>query len=684
MWYFDAVKRVCPTVRQILICLVLFLLVSPAHSQVKSTIHIRSNHLRLDPFTDKIVARGNVILVMNKLRIQAARISFEPTTQQFKLRDISELSMPSIKLRASVATASILPLQLFFEDYLAIYDTQWAKISLEGASAQCSETQCIFQQSAVHLCPDNPNLLVIHSKELAAKNDGTINFVQPTLSINKQKVFKLPRFVLRPPTKPGFLFPKLQWTPSAGLVVGPTFYLPLHQNTFAVTQVAVRSTGGMENSFFVESATNRVQVEHVLSHQQNMGRLRASVRPRLHHAVAAVQTDVVSHKKIIDEISFVPKDRAITHTESQARLAIEKNNFFLEQHATFLQHYESEELKFEEFSHQTGNIALHTTILPLMNQEIPIQPKLFLSIDRYLVNAQQHAQNQSRFTTATTVQVSKNVGIFRGNAEAGVLAQRYQIDSTAQSQFRISPGINASVGLPLVKQYPTFSHLVRHQIQYRITPFTWGEKPNFQYDLFDRTTHGHYLELSTENSFGKVLFAPFLSMKAAYHHVLPQMKRHLLQQLFSVRFLIKTPFFQTIARSGWTLGATHPEFAEMELQSKNKMGTGLTTGVYYYGSNSINDTVVPSLSNIIWPIMITTTNTRHTVATEELSIVIGRRVHMTTGTQLLLYPGIRLSALYYQIDVSTPCRCVTASLIAAHVPNNAVPKTMLTLTYYPQ
>ncbi|MBN2343625.1 MAG: hypothetical protein JXX29_19370 [Deltaproteobacteria bacterium] len=595
---------------------------------------------------------------------------------------MTRLSSEHLTLAAAGAEITLRPLRITAHHFDLTYDTDSMFFHLRGNTLDCTTTTCNIEHATWFPCEHVTKELYLQAEAIRITKEGTLRLKSPSLHVQQVKVLRLPSLVLRPPTRIGFLAPKLQWDPNLGLNIGPKLQIPLGDNRTAVSHVALRSAGGMDSALVVLAPAAQYQLDYAMLHRRSSFRLQARIQPALHHVQSTAELDIATHRQIVKDATFWAEDRALTHTENRARFALERRDIFIEQYAIWAQLFET--APYAPMSQYYGSIGISASILPLLEGADALSPQLFSSIETYAEPTSLSGDTSSRFSIVPGVRLSKKIGIVSTDLELGVLLQKFQTKGSIAGHSRQLFGSRLRLSLPLFKRYSRWFHMVDHRIDIVSAPLQYGHQATIPKDGLDMMTAGHQLQLSMAHTWGRSLAVPQIQFVPFYNIRATENRLGQTIHITGIRLLASLQPFQLHATGGMKPGAHHLSFGEIQIDANNNSGSGVSNGFYYYAAHSSGAASILTAPESTWPMRTPMVERQIVIFKESVSIRISSRLLAKAGFHLNLHSGIHMAGLYYQLVVSTPCKCLSATFSAMHLPEESVPRTFIQLSYSPQ
>lgn len=661
-------------------CLVVFFTLAAAAT---NKINFHADSVVLNGQNEDIEAAGNVFLQTPQIQLNASTLHWDSHLGKLRLSHISHLKTKRIRGNASKAAISLRPLNISIHAFNIWIQTHMGQIQIEGHHALCTVKRCHLREVAIYPCPASMDTISINSS-LVHYTPSKTRLIRPKLRIANHTVFVLPRLTLLPPSRPGFLFWKLQWSPTAGLNVGPRVYLPLGNSRFAVSHTAIRTKGGFDSSLHIEGNEGFVELHQLYTGTQNSFMSQMHMRPQLHSAVAAIDTHLSSNKFIIDDSTFLARQRAITHTESQARIAIHHSSLFIENTIQLRQHFPSQ-LSKKPTTH-TEILSLGASVFGPVASVFPIESQLHLSIDRTLVQSDFPTLSESdltntRFVAGPKLTLPFRLGAFQFQIGTGLLSHRRHFDKNNSAISSTTFGASANISSPFWKRMGNWIHLVTPKFQYQISPWSSGSPLVHPSDGWDMVQKGQQLNISIENRLGRSLYAPLLVLTPAYHAIYPAFRQDDNRHVTSLTALINAPLGETALKVGMEWPLREISFIEATFRTPRKMRSGVSSSIFFYRKNAPTPLRIQTHVQNPWFYQPPLIDEDILTGSNHIFFAFSQHVFAGVGVQMEFFPIVQLSELFYHLEITTKCNCIKLNIQASHIPNQAFPKMMATVSF---
>ncbi|MBN2530936.1 MAG: LPS assembly protein LptD [Deltaproteobacteria bacterium] len=634
-----------------------------------------SPHLGLHP--PKVVPQipSSNISVLN---VTADSIRYVIPNETLELKNITELSLPDLRVHASFARILLWPFTLTILNFNGQFQISPGVVELSATRAKCRRNHCTLFRPRLFPCPRDARFLSFRARRIHLENN-TIRLQSPRIYIGKIPVFGLPHLKLVPPSRPGFLLPVMGWSPEFGVRLGPRLYFPISNRQHFIAHTAIRGTRGLDNSLSGTGRHGYMLLNHLYQSSQNMFQVKSRGYFAPQKGGLATDVHIASNKQIIDQLAFFPGDRAINHTESRFRFGVENPEAAFESQLIYFQH-----LPGDTQIRHTGQLHIGTHWYPLPNGFNHIQPRLALSIDRALADTQTPTQNRTRFQAMPVVMLPFQIFHLHTELQLGALAQQYQIDATSTGHSRLLPGASLSAGLPLVKKKGHVSHLLHPIVVMQLAPVESGNAPRFPSDQFDAATSGAHFMFTVLNTLGHQLSHPWLQLHPTIHLRKMMVKKAEWEPLASIRVQSEYRWFSAQANALWHIQPFKLNQGLFALSVASSQSSSFTSALYFRDTSTASFLSHVPLTTDIWPVALPHSTQTHTILSHQLRLILTHQIQLHISPQFELWPGISLSALSYSIEFASSCRCLTASITAAHRPQHIAPDTMLNITWHPR
>ncbi|MBN2716584.1 MAG: hypothetical protein JXX14_12075, partial [Deltaproteobacteria bacterium] len=332
---------------------------------------------------------------------------------------------------------------------------------------------------------------------------------------------------------------------------------------------------------------------------------------------------------------------------------------------------------------QSGQVHLGAAVYPLLPALPRLQPVLQLAIDRFIWDDNAPFVTESRFQAIPMLTVPLQNKLFWSDIRLGALLQRRQFDQSGSGQSRMLPGVMMRAGVPLIKNGRRRQHLMQPTVSFKIAALQRGHAPLAPVDIGDIASAGTHLALAIDNLIGKKVYQPDFTFTPAIHWLSFQSGSLSHTPLYHLDVTYRRNWFRTGAAAAMNSQTQRVSSARLTLAIDDNTFAGYSAALFYSARNANSDaTFFPGIT-WIWPIVMPRFTETNTLLNQQLRLQLTERIRLMIDAQFELNPGIRLSALYYELEAATPCRCIVASITAAHRPGYTFPDAMLNLSWRP-
>lgn len=561
-----------------------------------------------------------------------------------------------------------------------------APLSLRGRRLVCMAGACRLEKGAGTACPHHPTGYRILADEITLHESGDVDIDRPVLVVGETPVAILPWIRIRPPTKPGFLAPRLRWDREGGLVAGPAGHLPIADDVYAQGHVAARTAQGLEASSVLHSASTEARVDYLLDTPRSHGRLRLEASPPLDEANLALDLDLVDGRTIVDDLASRPLDRAVTHTSSHALVSAGSADVIVETSAALTQGLGVSGDDLANGIVPVVGIALSIPPFPTLT---PLWPTLDLSMRRVDIQSRQYlpdaggllAPAHTLFAISPGLVLNRSLSPLAARLRAHGDHRAWLTDGADADPSRTSILAEARIELPIVGFPAGARHLLVPFVAYRIVPWIRGSSPGWSFDGLDSLRTAHGIEGGVQTSLARGaedLLLAELTMRVD----LPGLGADT-SLAYSFARLAFGPLWARIAATGsWDPDKALFSHASVSLSSSGPGGSLMELGGTWYapGRGAHQDgrwvgTSLPLVSSRFQP-----EARRALELFDHIRVPFTRTVHGIAGARIGVIPSPALNALWYGVEIGPPCGCILVGVTASHRPDSAVPDVMTTLT----
>ena len=578
---------------------------------------------------------------------------------------------------AESAKLRLRPPDVTLYQFDAVCPVSEGAVQLRGAFAQCNPHECVFNDTALYPCPHDASAISIWAKRIQLSGE-VIRLQSPRLKINNVSVLGLPGLKLVPESRAGFLPPVLGWSPAYGLRLGPRVHFPLSSNRYMKAHAAWRTRNGMESSVGISGPNGTAALDYLHQPSRNMLQLKMDEQFSTRVARVALKTHLATNRAVIRELSFFPNERAIRRADSFFRIGVDHRAYSVEQQLNYTQWFPDE----IDVSHG-GQVHVGAAFFPLLSATHYFQPLVSATLDRYVWSTNLGLENRTRFQLLPVLTIPVRAAIFSGDIRLGALAQRFQTDSTAAGNSRLLPALMVDGGVPLVKKGGRVSHFLRPSATLRFAAFQMGDIPETPMDFYDAASEGAHLKLAIENTLAS-RYAPYeFSLEPSFHLRSMLSANPPAKAFYGIWAELKRDWLGMTGKVSWQSKNNKFNDATIAVNVNDTGAVGFDTAFFYIAENGYAGEALFPASTEIWPLKFPGNVDDFMLVRHQVRLTLASWIRFLVDAQFELNPGIALSAITYRLEVSTRCRCLTASLVAAHRPERPVPDALLNISWHP-
>jgi hypothetical protein len=656
---------------------------------VTTNVHLQAEQLVFDPDSGSVIARDGALLKVGDLKLTCRSALLDLDSGTIEISAPENITWHQLELNAAAGTINPGEAQLELTFPRIEINTPSGVAKVSGDHLVCEEGGCRIVAARATACPHTPAGYQIEARAIDVHRSGDLDLERPILRVGDTKIAIIPWIRLRPSDKPGFLPPRLGWSESGGFIFGPAGQLPVRKDLILQGHVAARTSQGLETYSRVITPNADLRIDHLLDAPRNHARARLQFFPDLRGATLAVDTDLVTDRKVIDDLSFEPLDRALTHTSSRALMTMKGNNLILESQVMLHQ-------TFDEADHLNGNVLAPVTLitgsaLPMSNRS-PIFPRLDLAMARYDTPRSVPFEDTNdglaiphfRLSGAPSISIPHRIGPFATEVDASTFHQIWLVDGSSRDDHtRHLMFATAQIDLPFIGRPAGVRHIFTPFARYRITPWISGNSPPWTVDMLDRQQLGHGLESGIDTTLkNDSNLDPHLTLEIAQRFDLPGWV-----DPFGPAYLFADlslgPRWLSFKGSGsWDQKANRISATRLEISTTDGRGNTVTTGGSWYGpgrgahlDRGWSAAVGPPLTQP-WTGQLEDSMELF----EQASVAFTRVVHAHAGASIGIVPEPRLHALWYGLELRSTCGCIRAGLMASHRIDTPFPDVMATLS----
>jgi hypothetical protein len=656
---------------------------------VGGTLTLEASRLILSPDGDAVTAEGEVRLATRGFELAGEQAVVSLPDGTIRLSAPFTLALPEIRLEAASGELSREGRSLHLTRPRAIRSAPPPAFEIQGERLDCDDGLCVLTQGSGTACPHTPAGYRLAARRITLHPSGDVDLTSPTLILGDTTVAWLPWLRLRPPTKPGFLPPRIGYTPSAGLIAGPAGHLPLGDRAHVDGHVAVRTAQGLEDVTHLLAPGVDLRVEHVLDAPDNFGRARLGLETPLSGATAAVGADLVTDRRAIEETTFAPLDRAMTHTSSRALVSMPMTHVLLE--SSFAGDQTLRGVASDGWPALQTIAAVRGTLLAIPNRT-RIWPAVDLALERRDASRRAlfydavggPAESHTRLTAQPSVSAPLRLGPITMDLRAGSRHAVWLVDGEdGNAPFSHSVGGSARLALPLVGRLAGRPHLIAPRVEYRAVPWISASLPQWVFDPVERPRRAHAVEAAVETVLDPFAEAPLLRAELAQRVGLPGLGADGPREYLYGKLRLDALWLELRGEIAWDQEVSAVSAAAAGVGARDGRGNGIAVDARWYGPG-----VGPHtdgrwtagdgawIGDAPW---IAEPQERLEIAPEGTA-VLARVVTLEGGARVEIAPRPGLNALWYGVGVRSSCGCAEIGLKAAHRLDTPVPDVMLTVT----
>jgi hypothetical protein len=620
---------------------------------------LRAVSLRIDPERRRISALGPLRLQTGGLRILGGALVADGSGERI------EISAPRLDLDGEAETAG-------------------ARIA--AARARCDSGGCTLEGVSGTSCPHRPVGWRIDADRLVLHPSGDIDLESARLVVDGRSVAALPWLRVRPPGSAGFLAPRLGWSPRAGLIAGPSGQFPLGDRLLLRGHVAARTSQGLETSTEALLPAGRARLDHLFDAPENHLRARLDLFLPLQGASLAADADVISDRRIVEELELEPRERALGHTSSRLLFATGGSDFLLESAFSAQQEMRTDGgIATDRLGPST---SIRASLIPLAVDRA-VWPGLAVELSRrdgwrpgrFLGARGLPTPPHTRVSAAPSLESQQRAGPLGIEARAATSHVIWLPDGAGERQrSRHSLSALAGLELPLVGYPLGLRHRLTPLVRYRATPWIAGGSPRWTVDDLDRVIAGHGIDAGLRTSLGLPGREDVARLSIAERLALPGLGSGRGAQYLDFSLRVGDPRLSAEARAAWDHRESLPSLALLDIAGSTSRGNAISAGAAWYGpgrgphlDGGWRSTRLPLLDAC----------PREPEGTLEIHqrarAVLTDNLSAAGGTIVAVHPDPRMLAVWYGLELGSSCGCLSAGLRAIHRPGNPLPDVMATL-----
>ena len=653
------------------------------------TLSLEASKLTMSQDGEAVAAEGEVRLTALGFELVGEQAVVSLSDGTIRLDAPFSLTLPEIALEAASGELSREGRSLHLTRPRAIRNSPPPPLEIRGERLDCDDGLCVLTRGSGTACPHRPAGYRLAARRITLHPSGDVDLTSPILIVGNAKVAWLPWLRLRPPTKPGFLAPRIGYSRSAGFIAGPAGHLPLGDRAHVDGYVAGRTSQGLEDETHVIAPGADLRVEHVLDAPDNYGRARLTLVTPLSRATGAVDADLVTDRRIVDEMTFDPLDRAITHTSSRALVSMPSTATLLE--SSFAADQPLGTAAQDRWPALQTVVAVRGTLLAVPNRSL-LWPAVDVALERrdvsrgaiYYDALGGPAESHTRLMARPSVTTPLHLGPITLDLRAGSRHAVWLVDGeTGAAPTSHAVGGSARLGLPLVGRLAGRPHLIAPRVEYRAVPWISGSAPQWVFDAAERPRRAHAVEAAVETVIDPFAETPLLRAELAERVGLPGLGGDGTREYLYGSMRLGAPWLELRGEIAWDQEISAISAAAAGVGTRDGRGNGIAVDARWYGTGSGPHTDGKwTAGDIAWigddPWLVGPQE-RLEIAPQG-TVVLARIVTLESGARVEIAPNPGLNALWYGVGVRSSCGCIAIGLRAAHRLDTVAPDVMLTLT----
>lgn len=660
---------------------------APATAERASGVFLSASRLSLSADGREALAEGGVRLVAPGLELRTERLALSLPDGALRLEAPFSLEAGDFGIRADSGVLLADGSALRLERPEILRRRPLPALALGGDELACDGGGCTLRRAHGTACPHEPAGYRVEADEVTLHPSGDIDLVRPALRLGGTTVARLPWLRLRPESEPGFLAPKIGYSREAGLIAGPAGHLPLGGGAHADGYVAGRTAEGFEDGTRLLAPGVDLNVEHVYSAPRgNEARGRLGLRAPLRGAAFAADADVVTGRRILDDLTFDPLERAVSHTASRVLLSLPAPRVL----------WESALAAFQGFTGRAAGArpgfdaaaSIRGALVPLPNPA-RVWPGLDLRLERrgasdgalydaYGAYAPPHTFLSVEPSLAApfalgplslAVAAGSRHAAWLVDAESGAPASRHDVGAAAQ------------IALPLVGHPGGREHVVTPRVAYRIAPLVSGGSPPWAFRSVDSAREGHAIEAGLGTALDPFAPVPLVDAGVAQRLFLPGLGSGGAAYLFA-HAVVGARWLELRGELAWDQRLRSISAAAAGIGTADDRGDRISIGGRWYGRGDgphldgrwsgasppwPRDEVRPAFGEDLLELA------------PEASAVLARMIALDAGARVGIFPRAGLNALWYGVALRAACGCAEIGVRAAHRLDTWVPDLLVTL-----
>ncbi len=553
-------------------------------------------------------------------------------------------------------------------------------LRLSGEAANCNGVRCHLRQIALIPCPHDLSGISVVAETMRVQSDEMV-LSSPRIRIGDTNVFGLPGLKLVSNRRSGLLAPDVGWSTVSGLRVGSGVYMPLAGERRLTARAAARLPTGMDSSLTVAGRRGWGELSQLRYHSRNMVAVQSRGTAYPGGAVVAVDSHMVSDRKMIDLLLFDPRQRAVNGTNSRFRLGVTNDIGAFENQLRYSQPFVDDGRMMH-----VGQLHLGADLYPTNLSRVYVEPSFSATLDRFVFDWEDAITDQTRLSLAPALKVPLTILYTLVTVELGALAERRQVDETGRGSSRLLPSMLVTASLPLMKSGRRTVHVMTPGIAFRMAPFQYGVRPSVILDAVDARTTGFQMDLSLENRFGVHLGSPDFTLLPLlqWRRVDDGSENEESSWYISLFGAVEKKWVSVLMGASSNVRTRKLNTAKLTVDVGREDALGFAAACFYGARGARPEVAIGAAPINLWLLKSDYVERAYSVLMPQLHFAFSERIQLRVDAQFSLYPGIALSALIYELEFATSCRCLVASLRAAHRPNRYAPDVMLHVTWNPR
>jgi hypothetical protein len=450
----------------------------------------------------------------------------------------------------------------------------------------------------------------------------------------------------------------------------------------------VRTSQGFETSTTARTPTGHATVDQLFDARRNHLRARFHLAPDLDGATLTVDGDIVDHRRIIDDLTFDPLERARTHTSSTALLTTRGSEWFVAE----------SRLELVQAFDPSGQLTrdLHTPAIGIAAELLPVVeagslwPSLSLELVRRETGFDGPAPDASTgiapqhtaIAASPSLAHARRFGPLAAELEVASLHQIWLPDrSDGPRAARHLVAASAELELPLIGRPGGLRHVIVPLARYRILPWSNGNGPSWVMDDLDRLRRSHGIEAGIGTTLGHAAWRDAFELEIFERIDLPGFAGDTGPAYLHLRTALGPRFLRLETEGSWDHREPLPSNATLVLSTADARGNRLESGAGWYGPGKgvhLDRGWSAPGPWIAGQWLGEVDRTLELVEGATLSLT--RRLRAKAGALVGIVPDARLHALWYGLELGAPCGCLVAGILASHRLGSWAPDVMATIS----